>query len=215
MIKINTIIADDHQLIREGLSLFLENSADINVISAAKNSEELLALYNIHKDVTDVVLLDYHMPNISAVEMIKELQNIDKEVKIVMLSSEKQSNLIIKVLNLGVLGYILKDDDKSKIIEAINFAYKGRNCFSKDILIALASSFGTNSKSNKDIPLPLSGREKEVLNLTAHGLTNYEIGDELRISYRTVDTHKSNMLKKTGAKNITHLVKMACDFGEI
>ncbi len=216
MKTVNIIIADDHQLIIDALKAYLEKTEDINVIATASNSDQLLKLVNMYANKLDVILLDYHMPTMSIDDLLLNIKKIDSELKTVILSSEKKIENIITALNNDALGYVLKDCDKKEIKEAILAAKKAKNYFSSEIKTILSNSFiqNTGGKS-QNYKLPISDRELEILNLTSNGLTNHEISDELGISFRTVDTHKRNMLKKTGAKNITHLVKLALKFKEI
>ena len=209
MTPINTIIADDHPLIREGLTHYFNHSQEINLIATAKDGDELMHFMKAYSKTIDIVIIDYNMPNLSGAKLIQSIKNSYPDIKILILSSSKNLKQIIECLQNGAIGYILKEETNAQIANAIKMAHKNKEYFSTEVSQLLGTYFIRSNKTENKLTLDISKRELEILKLTAKGLTNYEIGDELNISFRTVDTHKRNMLKKVGAKNIVHLVSMA------
>ena len=210
MTKANILIADDHQLIRESLKRYLTMSG-FNVVACAENSEDLLRLASSYKGNIDVILTDLNMPGDDGISLVKKLKQISSENKLIIFSADKNSDSILSLLHLGISSYLFKDIDKHLIVDAISTVCENKRYFPKEISdLVIEMQFPKNDKKEVlNDSLELSLREEEVLKLTGEGFTNHEIGSTLGISYRTVDTHKRNMLKKTGAKNMTHLVKIS------
>lgn len=211
MIKI--VIVDDHQMVSEGLKNLIENNGECKVISTAGNGQELLKLLEI---VTpDIVLMDIDMPIMNGIETMAQLKIRFPAQKVIILSMHEESGLIKKLTDMGAKGFLFKNSDVEELTLAIKKVIKGGSYFTSNISLNLInnklgadSGFGLDEKKNL-----LTEREIEILKLIAEGLSNKEIGDRLFISHRTVDTHRTNLMKKLEVSNIAGLIRYAIKRG--
>ncbi len=212
MKQINLAIADDHKMFREGLSELLSKEKDIVVIGEAGGRTELLDI--LSKEKTDVILMDITMGDDNGIQITEELKKAQPELKILALSMHDDKNYIVKMLEVGASGYILKNAGKDEMLNAIHTVANGNTYFSSQVSAKLLEHL-TNPKAEKKKPegVPLTDREVEVLKLIADEHSNPEIAEKLFISIRTVDTHRRNLLEKIGAKNTAGLVKYAIQKG--
>lgn len=213
MIKL--YIVDDHKMIRDGIKAMVKHFDNIKVIGEAANGEMALNELSSSVNKPDVVLLDINMPILNGIRTTEKLlENSDYNILAISMNHDTLS--ISKMLKAGALGYILKDSGEEELIEAIRTVAEGNTYFTKEVAYSM---MGTMVKKNtKEISKEgseLSKREVEVLQLIANGMTNKEIGEQLFISPRTVDTHRRNLLQKTGAKNSAGLVSYATKKGYI
>lgn len=209
---IHVLIVDDHQIVIEGLKLLLSNEPDIKVIASVNSGE--LALKLIDDLVPDVVLLDINLPGINGIETCAELLKKLPSLKIVAITMHKESSLIKLMLQKGAKGYVLKNAGRNELIEAINTVYNGKMYLDNTTNEIVLNGLSNNSKSKDHSPFPkLSRREKDVLLLILDEHTTQEIADKLFISAGTVETHRRNMLIKTGARNTAGLVRIALEYG--
>lgn len=209
MIKV--FIVDDHKMVIEGLMLLLQNHQDINVVGFALSGEEALKQIKVIRP--DVILMDINMPGLNGIETTKRLLSIDPKAKIIAISMHKETSLIKLMVSQGAKGYVLKNAGQQEVIEAITSIHTGKRYFDETVneIIINSVTNQSNEKENQVIP-KLSRREKEVLRLIMDECTTQEIAEKLFISFGTVETHRRNMLIKTGARNTVGLVKMALDF---
>lgn len=206
-------IVDDHKMVIEGIQLLLENEVNISVIGYATSGEQ--ALEEIPKKNIDVVLLDINLPSINGIETCKKLLEIKPELKIISISMHKEISLIKLMLKNGAKGYILKNAGKEEIITAIEKVNKNEIHLGKEVNNIVLNSITLNDiekKKQKSLFPTLSRREKEVLNCILNELTTQEIAEKLHISFGTVETHRRNMLMKTGARNTAGLVRTALEY---
>ena len=200
---IRVLLADDHKLITEGISNLLEGVPDIVIVGTCRNGEEVL--HKVKFLEVDIILLDIDMPILDGFECAKQLRAIHPEVKIAMLTMHEEKSLIKEFMNMGVLGYFLKTIDKTELIYAIQKIADGESYFTADVTNSLL-----NSEENvSTVPDELSKREVEIIKLIANGLTNKEIANTLFISPRTVDTHRTNLMRKLEIHNVAGLVRFA------
>lgn len=202
MIKI--AIADDHDLVREGLESLLKDTEDINPVILAKNGRELLDLMN--EGSVHVVLLDIDMPELNGVETTRELKRIFPDVRILILTMHDEKHFIQQLIGEGAHGYLLKNSSRDELTTAIRLVYSGKNSFSGEVTMKLAAS--VDSEVSTELS-ELTSREMEILTQIAKGKSNKEIGEELFISHRTVDTHRTNLMKKLDVNNIAGLIRIA------
>lgn len=207
---IRVIITEDHQIVRQGLRLLLHEDSGIKVVGEAANGVELLELL---KDVpADVVLIDVNMPIMDGYEVTARVVKEFPEVKVIILSMLHNLPVVQKLLQLGASGYMLKNSNKDELRSAIKLVAGGNKYISSELSVSLLEdSYSTTVAGNAEYPLNLSKREIEVLLLIAEGYTNAEIADKLFNSKRTIETHRQNMLAKTGAKNTANLIKYAIE----
>lgn len=198
--KTSVFIVDDHFMVIEGIKAMLQDGDEINLIGHAYNAEACLTFLNHHQP--DVILMDINLPDVSGIDLCKQVLEKYPTIRIIALSSYKQLSFINKMLDNGALGYALKNATKQEILTAIATVKQGKQYLSIE-----ASEMVKNSKAD-DIPI-LTRREKEVLELIANGLTNAEMAAQLSVSPTTIDTHRKHLLEKFDAKNTAILIKKA------
>lgn len=208
---INVFIVDDHRMVIEGLCLLLQDVPNLQIAGTAISGEE--AVEQIPNTAVDVVLLDINMPGINGIDTCKKLLKSNPDLKIVAISMHKESSLIKLMLGNGAKGYVLKNAGRDEVITAITEVYHGKNYLDHDVSeIVLNSVMNQNGKKSSN-PFPsLSPREKDVLHCILDELTTNEIAERLHISFGTVETHRRNMLIKTGARNTAGLVRIAIEY---
>lgn len=202
MNKIQLLIADDHQLFRNGLKILLDAFDEFIVVGEASNGEELLPL--LENCTCDIVLMDINMPVMDGITATRKALEINPGVKVIALSMYGEEEYYYKMVDAGVKGFLLKDSDINEVKEAILTINNGGNYFSQDLLHSVIQKIKT--RENETRMANLSKREKEVLLKICEGFSNQEIADTLFISKRTVDKHRANLLSKTGSKNTASLI---------
>jgi DNA-binding NarL/FixJ family response regulator len=205
MEKIKIIIADDHQLFRNGLKMLLEASPEFEISGEASNGEEFLRI--LCNCVADVVLMDINMPEMDGIEATKRGIKLCPGIAVIALSMYGEEEYYYKMVDAGAKGFILKDSDISEVREAILTVRKGGSYFSQELLYHVIQKFKTRESETKSANL--SKREKEILFKICEGLSNQEIAETLFISKRTVDKHRANLLGKTNSKNTASLILFA------
>ncbi|MCZ2357645.1 MAG: response regulator transcription factor [Bacteroidia bacterium] len=213
---IRIIIVDDHQIVRDGLRFLISDEPNMTIIAEAENGQDLLDKLAIEQP--DIVLLDIRMPVLNGIQVTEKIHRLYPDVKIIILSMHDEEEYITKALQAGAQGYLLKKTGKEELLRAIHTVVGGTNYFSNDVSAKMLSRLmnrksmnkpmdGHKSSSTKEIPL--TSREIEIIRLIVQEYTNAEIAERLTISPRTVDTHRRNLLQKTGVKNTAGLVKFA------
>ncbi len=214
---IKILIADDHPLIAEGIKSTFENQPDFKVLAVVNNGEE--ALHFITNNSIDIALLDIDMPIMDGIECAKIITSKFKEVKIAMLSMHQEASIIKNLVRIGVKGYMLKTIPSDELLMAIQKIYNGDAYFNADVTKALLSNQASNSfsQNSKISPLleTLTPREKEITKAISQGLTNKQVGEKLFISPRTVDSHRTNIMKKLEVHNVASLIRFAFQNGLI
>lgn len=209
---INVLIVDDHQMVIDGFRLLLKNTDDIQVVGHAVNAEEAFVLL---EDISpDVVLLDINMPGINGIDACKKINSQYPNIKVVAITMHKEGSLIKMMLGNGAKGYVLKNAGKNELVTAIETVHQGKMYLDEASNEIVLSAMGNNKKSkvSKGLFPKLSRREKEVLALILEEHTTQEIADKLFISFGTVETHRRNMLIKTGTRNTAGLVKVVLEY---
>lgn len=192
---IRVVITDDHSMIREGLKQLLELDGDIQVIGEAGNGEECLAL--LQTVSPDVVLLDINMPVMNGLKMLEALRNSkNKNQKVLILTIHNEIEYLMKAVDIGIEGYVLKDADSSILKKAIYKVYSGENYIDNSMVPLMNERIAQEKERSEEDKL--TRREIEVLKLLAEGLFNKEIAYKLSISEKTVKNHVSNIFKKIG-----------------
>ncbi|WP_417942118.1 response regulator [Flavobacterium sp. RS13.1] len=204
MNEIKLIIADDHELFRNGLAELLRKHDDIKIVKSVGDGIQFMELINTNFEA-DIVLLDITMPNMDGFQVLKELNNAVSSIKPIVISMHNDGNYIAKCAKMGAYGYLLKNTDESELILAIRSVSNGKKYFSAEISEKMINFMSTQSIS-EDI---LSNKETEVLGLISKGLTTKEIANQLFVSSRTIETHRANILKKLEVKNTAELIKKA------
>ncbi len=210
MNEIKLIIADDHELFRIGLVELLKKHEDIKIIKSVADGFELMDLINSQPEA-DIVLLDLTMPNMDGFQVLKELKNLNSPIKPIVISMHSVGNYIAKCAKMGAYGYLLKNTDESELVFAIRTVHKGKRHFSAEISEKMINFMSTQSISENI----LSNKEIKVLELISRGLTTKEIASQLFLSTRTIETHRTNILKKFEVKNTAELIKKATEINLI
>ena len=211
--KIRVLLVDDHQLILDGLKSLLKHIDNLVVAGEANNGREALRLLDIFN--VDVVLMDIDMPVMNGIEALKEIKRIKPLIKVIILSMHNESGMVKNLLGIGADGYLLKSTSQDELIRAITKVANGDKYFSTDVTLALLNYSQSSFQAPKQQIETLTIREEEILKLIAEGFSNREIGARLFISHRTVDTHRTNMMKKLNTANIAGLISYAIKSGLI
>ncbi len=206
MDKINVMIADDHSLIREGLKQLLEFDGTIKVVCEASNG--LDCLDKLHMYHPDVLLLDINMPEMNGIEVLKKMKEDQSQVKVLILTVHNETDYLMKAVDIGVDGYILKDSESQELKKAIKAVKDGENYIQPSLIPALNNQL-VNRDNDKDKISSLTNRELEVLVQVANGMFNKEIATNLNISERTVKNHISNIFKKIDVSDRTQAAVFA------
>lgn len=197
---IQIMIADDHSMVREGIKQLLELDGDIIVIGEACDGMECLELLN--KSLPQVLLLDINMPNMNGLEVLEKIKEQNIDIKVIILTVHNEIEYLLKAVEIGIDGYMLKDSDSNELKKAILSVMAGENYIQPSLLPILNSKMIERNIEKEKLEL-LTKRELEVLKLMAFGAYNKEIGKTLEISERTVKNHISNIFKKIDVSDRT------------
>ncbi|MBQ5735034.1 MAG: response regulator transcription factor [Lachnospiraceae bacterium] len=207
---IRILIADDHSIVREGLKQLLELDGDIVVVGQAGDGYECLSLLNKLKP--DVLLLDINMPNLDGLKVLTIMKEEKMEAKVLILTIHNEIEYLLKAVDIGCNGYVLKDSDSALLKKAIYNVYNGE-MYIQPSLTPLLNSNLSDRDNYKDKLNELTRREYDVLKLLAEGYFNKEIASTLNISERTVKNHVSNIFKKIGVSDRTQAAVFAIKNG--
>ncbi len=213
MNRIKVLLADDHQIILDGLQSLLKNAAEITVIAEANNGREALRVLELLQP--DVVLMDIDMPVMNGIEALKEIRRRFPTVKVIILSMHSETGMIRSLMDLGAQGYLLKSCSQEELFTAIRKVARGQSFFSPDVTLSLLRTDGGERTIKDARNEMLTDRESGILKLIVGGFSNKEIGEKLFISHRTVDTHRTNIMKKLNVSNIAGLISYAIRHGMV
>ncbi|MBZ0167585.1 MAG: response regulator transcription factor [Candidatus Omnitrophica bacterium] len=210
--KLDIILADDHEIFREGLKSLIDKDAAINIVAEARDGEELLQA--VRKNRCDVIVTDLSMPNMDGLVAIRRILKSRPRARILVLTMLKDHEHFRHAMNSGACGYILKDDAYEQFVTAVKTLARGKKYISPSV-----SQLETDRylRTMEDTEAPslsiLTKRELQILRFVAAGLANKNIANELNISVRTVETHRNNLTNKLGIKATAGLVKYALTKG--
>ncbi|MEP1097241.1 MAG: response regulator transcription factor [Cyclobacteriaceae bacterium] len=205
MKKVSVVLVDDHTLVRKGLRAAITADPNIEVIAEASTAEELLSF--LEKSSIDIVVTDISMPGMSGLNLCKIVNDKYPDTNVLILSMHKDPEYIVKAFEAGAMGYLTKDSDESEFHNAIKKINQGSKYLSPYVAEVLATQFV--SKDSDSGEEKLTSRESEVLSKIVEGQSNKQIAEDLFISARTVDTHRTNMMRKLKAHNAAELVRVA------
>ncbi|RHQ39934.1 MULTISPECIES: response regulator [unclassified Roseburia] len=205
--KIEIIIADDHMMIREGLKQLLELDGTMKVIAEANDGEECLNLLN-KKIHPDILLLDINMPKKNGIEVLEYIKQNKIPVKVLILTVHNEVEYLLKAVDIGIDGYLLKDSSYDELKEAIDVVISGNTYIQPSLLPALNESMEDYALDKEKIEW-LTKRELDVLQLISKGCSNKKISDELAISERTVKNHISHIFRKIDVEDRTQAAVFA------
>lgn len=199
MIKV--AVVDDHELFREGLVLVLKQIDDIEIVADFGSGNAFLESLD-HLDL-DIVLMDIKMEGFDGIETTIKAKDAKPNLKIIAVTMFEEDSYYLQMIHAGAQGFVLKKAGKYELAQAIKEVYKGGNYFSQEILQKMAFKAINTEKQQEE---QLTGRETEVLQLICKGLSTKEICEKLFISQKTVEVHRSNLMRKTDCKNVAQLV---------
>lgn len=201
------LIAEDHVILRDGLKILLRDQPDIEVVAEASNGKEVRRI--LTEVEIDLAVLDVNMPEMDGIQTAEYIKENYKGVKIIMLSMLDNEKFVFKSFQAGAMGYILKSTGKEEFINAIKMVASNQPYISHKISAEMIRKLQFATPQEEVMEIDLSKRELEVLALIADGYTNGEIAEKTFTSKRTVETHRKNLIEKTGTKNTASLVKFA------
>jgi len=214
MAVVRIVLADDHKILRAGLKGLLDRQPDFKVVAQAKDGEELLEKLTSVK--ADCVVMDLSMPNLDGLATLKEIRKNFPKMKCLVLTMQKDQEHFKRAMAFGASGYVLKDNAFDLLAMAIKMVMKGKTFVSPAISDLIAEQYvhGVQEGDAPSLEI-LTKREKEILSLVAQGHANKNIATRLKISIRTVETHRNHLIHKLGFKTTAALVKYALDKGLI
>lgn len=212
MENIRIALVDDQQLFQQGMAAMVEHQAGFTVHMQANSGAGFLEQLSSTSILPDIALIDMEMPGMDGMELNGRLQKEYPAVRVVILSVHANERLIARMIEAGACGYLFKNCDKSELINAIHTVYKSGFYISIQVLKAIQSASGNKKKALVNvnaIPIDISAREREILQLICKEYSNAEIAARLFLSIRTVEGHRNNLLAKTGCRNTAGLVLYA------
>lgn len=221
---IRIVLADDHDILRQGLKLLLQAQADMRVVGEARNGLEAVKLAQDLQP--DVVVMDISMPLLDGLEACERIRAQKPQIQLLILTMHESEEYFLQALRKGATGYIVKKAAPTELCNAVRTIARGEAFLYPGLAKALIRAYlapqpsadlaSTSRKQELDAALnALTAREMEVLKLVAAGFTNQEIADKLVISIKTVQAHRANMMEKLGLRDITQLVRFAMHYGLI
>lgn len=200
----NIIITDDHPILREGLKRLIADDPKLRVVGEASDGRELLSLLENEGEKCDLVVMDLTMPGMDGIEATTRIKQLYPEIRVLILTMHDDPGYISDARRLEVDGYLLKDDLFDTFIEGIHRIRQGEKVVSDRV------EFTGTTEPNENHPIhTLTRREMEILEKVTRGMTSRQIGEELGISARTVESHRARVMEKLGIKNVAGLVKYA------
>lgn len=207
---IRIVLCDDHRIVTEGMQQLLADVADMECVGMAHTGVE--AMYLLDHLAADVLLTDLDMPEMDGAQLTERIKSTFPETKVIVLSMHEEATVVQHLMDLGADGYLVKSAGKDEVLLAIRNVHAGRKHFSSGLMQSLIEQ-GRTAREGSTLLRDLSEREVEVLAALAEGLGNKEIGERLFISPRTVDTHRTNLMKKLDVHHVAGLVRIAIKAG--
>ena len=210
--SVKVLLADDHPVVRGGMRNFLEKEADFSVIGEAEDGLQAVQLAENLRP--DIIVLDMMMPLLNGLEVLRQLAKRLPKTRIIILSMQSADPYVTQALKEGAAGYVLKDSAPDELVKAIRQVHGGQKYLSPQLNERLINRFIQKVDNDTLDPLaPLTDREREVLQMTAEGLTSIEIGEHLSLSPRTVESHRQSIMNKLAIDNHVDLIRFAIKHG--
>jgi len=208
------MLVDDHSIVRDGIRLLLEQAEGLEIIDEANDGEEALEKLKSHQP--DLVLMDISLPGMSGIQTTQVISRLYKNVRVLMLSMHNNEDYILRSVEAGAYGYILKDSSSDEMIKAIRMIAVGEKYYSSPVASIILSGYmqqlKKGSKQSREVqPSRLSNKEKEILQFLVDGMSSREIAERLQLSVRTVDNHRANMMRRLQVRNAAELVRIAVE----
>jgi two-component system, NarL family, response regulator NreC len=207
--KVRVLIADDHGVVRKGLRLLLEQYPEIEVVGEAANGREVVRLAT--ELTPNVILMDVAMPLLNGIDAADQIRRTNDQIGVIMLTMHADEGYLLRALNAGVRGYLLKESAEGDLLRAVQAVSQGKPFFSPAITQTLLEDYMRVLKEEglSDSFELLTAREREVLQLLAEGKTNKEVASILEISLYTVESHRTNLMQKLNLHNTAEIVLYA------
>lgn len=207
---LNVLLAEDHNIVRNGIKMLLEASKEFNIISEATNGNEVLETIK-NNDAVDIVLTDINMPEMDGITLLKEIKKINQNIYVVMLSMHDNEKYVMQAFSEGAMGYILKNVNADELIFCLKFIANGGRYLCAELTMKMIdnSLHIKQHQPTDELPIDFSLREIEILQLIAEGYTNSEMSEKLFLSKRTIEGHRQSLIDKTNSKNTAALIKFA------
>jgi len=197
------LIADDHDIIIDGIKSMISSSPNVEIIGEARNGKEAIEKANTLNP--DVILMDISMPEVTGIEATIIITKKFPQIKIIALTHHENDIYILQMFKAGASGYLLKNSRKAELLEAIKCVIDGKKYFSNKIADLIASEIYENTEEK----VLLTSREREIIKLVANDLNNYQIAEGLGISLRTAETHRRNIMRKLKVNTVVALIRYA------
>ncbi len=214
--RIKLLICDDHQIIIDGMNMLIKDADDIDVVDEANNGRQVMDVVARRK--IDLILMDINMPEMNGIETTQAVKEKYPSIQIIGLTMMNDGPIINKMLDAGASGYILKTCGKDELLTAIRKVAAGGKYLSSEVSETMLNQYTdmrnkAKNRATSNMKDQLTNREIEIVRLIADGLSNAEIAEKLIRSPRTIDTHRTNIMKKVGVHNIAGLIKYAMNNG--
>jgi len=209
MDKIKILLVDDHQIIRDGIKLMLQDSDSVDITHEASSVAEALDILNTRHNI-DLVISDISLPSQDGLQLLKKVKKSHENVRFLFLSMFIEESYALQAVEHGADGYLPKDVSVNKLVSAIEKIYQGDIYYDRkisDLIIKALINKNVKHYSMGESSRALTKREKEILSLVIDGISNSVIAERLEISVRTVENHRANILRKVGVKNTAELVR--------
>ena len=209
MVKTRILLADDHDIVRKGLRYLLGKYNDLEIVGEAVDGRQTVRL--VEAVNTDIVIMDIGMPLLNGIDAAAQIVKQNPRIGVIILSMHSDEDYVLRALNAGVKGYLLKDTVESDLLPAIDAVRKGRTFFSSAVTDVMQEDYvrQLQSKGLKDSYYLLTDREREILQLLAEGKSNKEVAGVLDLSPLTVETHRANLMQKLNLHSTAEIVLYA------
>ncbi|WP_345264464.1 response regulator transcription factor [Nibrella viscosa] len=207
------MLVDDHSIVRDGIRLLLGQTEGLEIIEEANDGEE--ALEKLKTVRPDLVLMDISLPGMSGIQTTQVISRLYKNTRVLILSMHNNEDYILRSVEAGAFGYILKDSSSEEMVKAIRTIAAGEKYFSSPVANIILNGYMQQLKkgdrADRNRRSKLSKKEKEILQYLVDGMSSREIAERLQLSVRTVDNHRANMMRRLQVRNAAELVRMAVE----
>ena len=208
MCAVRLVVVDDHEVVRRGLRALIGEQRGWQLLAEAQDGREALA--RVAEFKPDVAIVDITMPSLNGIDAIKRMIKASPRTKVLILTMHDDDSLIQRALTAGASGYLSKADASRDLVAAVNALVSGKTFFTPKVAqMVLDGYLGKRPKTDETGELPISGREREIVQLLAEGKSSKEVANILNLSVKTVETHRSNILRKLNCHSVSELVRYA------
>lgn len=214
MNTINTILADDHGIVRSGIKSLLESEGDIRVIAEADNGAEAVQYAQQH--APDLAVIDIRMPVMNGLDAARQIRQTMPQTRVLILSMHDDAEYVLQSVDSGASGYLLKGSSKDEFLKAVRTVHRGEQYFSAEVSHVFVNNYrharvAPSPVANAEGTYELTKRERQILGMLSEGVNNRDIAEQLNKSVRTIETHRFNIMKKLEVGNVVELLKKVND----